>query len=142
MWKGLNMTEGRPRMTSCACQASPRKTRDWKGAYSKSYLHQIAYPLHMERSTHRLYLVDWTLLPRFLCTGIDRFSFNTTDEAQVFSDLLVSRIRTALVRAPEVNESSEKIAEFISRLNVEMMGEYHRLSLYQSGLSFQLGPSS
>ena len=139
------MKEGRPQMTSWPCHASLRKTRDsrdWTGAYSKSYLHHIPYPLHMEPTTQKLYLVDWTLLPQFLCTGIDWFSFNTTDEAQVFSDLLVSRIRTALVRAPAVNESSERIAEFISRLDMEMIGEYHKLSSYQSALSFQPGPNS
>jgi len=118
--------------------------RDWKGdrlIESITYIH-IACPLTMESNIHQFYIVDWTLLPHFLCEGIHYFPFKTTAEAQVFSDLLVSRIRGSLVRAPTVNESSEKIAHFISRLDMEMLGEY-RISPPCPFISLfiQLGPS-
>ena len=93
----------------------------------------------MQTENRRLYLVDWTILPAFLREGIQYFSFNTTDEAQVFSDLLVSRIRCSLLRAPTPNQSLEIIGNYTTTLHMELLGKHLVVSnLLFMALSHQL----
>jgi hypothetical protein len=69
----------------------------------------------------RFHLVNWKALPKFFYQGIESFPFETTQEAQMFSDLLVSRIRSSLRQAPGVNDSPELIGRFLASLQNELV---------------------
>jgi hypothetical protein len=75
----------------------------------------------MEATPTQFMLIDWAALPQFLREGIQSFPFESTEEAQIFSDLLVSRIRCLLIRGPSLNDSAETIREFISSLRTELV---------------------
>jgi hypothetical protein len=66
-------------------------------------------------------LIDWTLLPHFLREGIESFPFDTTQSAQIFSDLLIARIQCILLQAPSLNDSSITITKFVDMLLTEMV---------------------
>jgi hypothetical protein len=68
-----------------------------------------------------LQIVDWTILPHFLKQGIESFPFDTTQSAQIFSDLLVARIRCLLLQPPCSNDTSIAVAKFIDLVFTEMV---------------------
>ena len=68
-----------------------------------------------------LQMVDWTILPPFLRQGIKSFPFDTTQSAQIFSDLLIACIRCLLLQAPSLDDSSITITEFINLIITKMV---------------------
>lgn len=75
---------------------------------------------------HEFHLLDWSLLPFFMKEAVEDFPFEDTIEAQMYSDLLVSRMRCRLINAPDMDESQPIIIAYLDTLEAELVySPYH-----------------
>jgi len=122
------MKEGIPQNTNLHCQMMMCDLWTWNLEHPNTdclVVYDILYtnvPITiMEATPTQFILIDWAALPNFLCEGIQSFPFESAEEAQIFSDLLVSHIRCLLIRGPSLNDSAETIQEYISSLCTELV---------------------
>jgi hypothetical protein len=66
-------------------------------------------------------LVNWALIPAFVKEAVVDFPFECTADAQMFSDLLVSRMRGILIGAPELDDEGATIEEFMNAIEAEFV---------------------
>lgn len=70
---------------------------------------------------HEHGLVNWTLIPPFLKEAIIDFPFESTADAQDFSNLMVSRMRCRLLQAPELDDSAPRIERYLEAIEAELV---------------------
>ena len=69
----------------------------------------------------KIHLINWTLLPYFVREGIDSFPFQTAEEAQIFSDLLIARIRSFISHAPSLIDPTNVKEDFVASVDAELV---------------------
>jgi hypothetical protein len=82
------------------------------------FLPTIVVTITME---DELCLINWNLIPPFLKEAVEDFPFESTEEAQTFMDLMVSRMRCRLLQAPDVDDLPHLIDEFIDSIQAELV---------------------
>lgn len=66
-------------------------------------------------------LINWTVIPPFLKEAVIEFPFESTDNAQDFSDLMMSRMRGRLLQAPEPDDSEHRIRQYLDSIEAELV---------------------
>ena len=70
---------------------------------------------------YELVLVNWNLIPTFVKEAVEDLPFKSTDEAQDFSDLMTSWMRSRLLQAPEMDESPANIDAYLDSIEAELV---------------------
>ena len=89
--------------------------------YSFSTTHCIA----IQMPSPRIRLVEWDCLPSFVREACNEFPFRSTAEAQVFSDLLMARLRGLVVRLREMDDDDEDPHPFLWDIEHELVCSLH-----------------
>lgn len=67
------------------------------------------------------HLVQWQFLPRFIEEACIIFPFESSSEAQGFSDLLMARMRGLLSRIQQINGSLDDPQKYLTEIEHEFV---------------------
>ena len=76
------------------------------------------------------HLVQWPLLPSFIQEACVVFLFESSSEAQGFSDLLMARMRGLLSRVQQMKQSLDDPQEYVTEIEREFVCSHSSLHCF------------